>query len=181
MIKHQIPRAVLYTLMLSLAGGCGQQEVDRNEPVQDAALATIGQAEALKLWEGLPHHHNEAEALEQELAEKETFELHGHPFYAEPLELNDGDRAKLQEIVAGERFVKPFLNEKKCGGFHPDYAVQWTAGGEEYTLLLCFGCCEVKVVGPGGSTRYDIADDDIYPLLRAYRNQRPEPYSPGAK
>jgi hypothetical protein len=128
------------------------------------------------LYEGLPHQSYEPKSLARERGSKPTRELAGYPFYRDPLELKAEDAANLRAILADPGTTAPFVEEKKCGGFHPDYAVAWTSGGISRADLICFGCHEVLVSGPGGSTRYDLHMDAhrrLKSLLEPYVKNRP--------
>lgn len=66
---------------------------------------------------------------------------------------------------------------KKCEGFHPDYCLVWTNGPATYHLLLCFGCHEMKLHGPGQELLVDIrqrAFEEFKIILMKYRDQRPK-------
>ncbi len=68
---------------------------------------------------------------------------------------------------------KEFSGEKKCGGFHPDFAVEWQIGTAKYQALICFGCGEVKLFGPGYESRYDFHSETIEKILKKYNKNRP--------
>jgi hypothetical protein len=143
---------------------------------------TLQSADRLVLYEGLPHPMYEPGALAAERKSKATVTLHGFPFYREPLELKSGDGERLKALLGDSRSFSPYSGEKKCGGFHPDYAVEWSAGGQVYQALICFGCFEAKIYGPGGGTTYDVGRDRqerFRELLEPYRRNRP-PFHPGA-
>ena len=161
--------SALLVVLLSVLPGCsgGPREI-----------ATIRQAQRLTLYEGLPHQMYESAALVAERKAKPTVELHGFPFYRETLELKEGDDENLKALLEDPRTFESFSDEKKCGGFHPDYAVEWSVAGQLHTCLICFGCGEVKMYGPTGETRYDIPQDPrkrLEALLEPYRKNRPPP------
>jgi hypothetical protein len=142
------------------------------------ATTSINQAKQITLYEGLPHQFYEPRALAAERKAKPTVELHGFAFYRETLDLKPGDAQQLKAILASPRSLQAFSGEKKCGGFHPDYAVEWSVGGELYRCLICFGCFEAKVHGPNGATNYDIEPGifkRLKQLLTPYRKNRPPP------
>jgi hypothetical protein len=150
-----------------IASGCGGVDPD---------LATISRAADLVLYEGLPHPFYEPKSLANEKASKLTRELAGYPFYREPLELTPEDAKSLREILTDRGSIAPFAGEKKCGGFHPDYAVPWTSGGIARQALICLGCREVLVAGRDGQARYDLrqhAYDRLKSLLGRYVKNRP--------
>jgi len=133
----------------------------------------------LTLYEGLPHQLYETEKLVEE-RKKPNIEKDGFPFYRDPLDLKEGDAELIASVLANPRTFQSFSGEKKCGGFHPDYAVVVSARGEEFTYLVCFGCGEVKVFRPDRSeTRYDLAKgangQRLTTILRSYRKNRPLP------
>ena len=99
------------------------------------------------LYEGLPNPWNEI-TVKQELQEKSTFEDHGFPFYTGQLDLKPEDGKRLTGMFADSASFIQFRGVKACGGFHPDYLVEWHVGDEVYRVHFCFGCHEVKVFGP---------------------------------
>jgi hypothetical protein len=140
--------------------------------------AVVGGGGQVVLFEGLPHQLFEGGVLEAERKAKRTTELNGFPFYADPLPLTDADAAALRAVFVDPDTLKPFSGEKKCGGFHPDYAVEWHFGDEQYRCLICFGCSEVKVHGPKSEQRHDLdfeAQRKLETLLKPYRKNRPQP------
>jgi hypothetical protein len=138
--------------------------------------ATLKQAGRLVLYEGLPHPMYEAQALAAEKKAKPTVTLHGFPFYRETLDLKPGDRERLEAMLSDRHTFSAYSGEKKCGGFHPDYAIEWSASGQTYQALICFGCFEAKIYGPKGGTTYDVGSgvqNRFKELLTPYRKNRP--------
>lgn len=118
-------------------------------------IATAAKADRIILHEGLPHPLWQKKVLEEEKKAKKTIEIAGWSFYAEPLELKEGDAKKILDFVGNEKVYVQFRGEKKCGGFHPDYAIEWRVGKDSYYVLVCFGCSEFKVYGQGKAVRTD--------------------------
>lgn len=143
------------------------------EPRAFASAIRRGEA-AVVLHEGLPHPVFEAALLERERASGSVEELHGYAFYREPLALTGEEAREITEAMASPDQFLPFSGEKKCGGFHPDYAVEWRRGGEVYTALVCFGCEEVKLFGPGMASRHDMrAAERFGEVLGRHHKNRP--------
>jgi hypothetical protein len=133
----------------------------------------------ITVYEGLPHPFYEAAKLAEE-SKKPTIQRGGFLFYRDPLALSEPDSQAIGTILANPRTFQPFSGEKKCGGFHPDYAVVLSAKGEEITDLICFGCGEAKVYRPDRSeTRYDLGRDSngrqLSTILKSYHKNRPMP------
>lgn len=134
--------------------------------------------EAVTLYEGLPHARFEGDKLESERRSKPVVELHGYLFYKELLDLRPEDAKRLTEILGDAGALKSFGGEKKCGGFHPDYAAEWKRESSSYQALICFGCDEVKLFGPDIESRHDLsegANEKLEALLGGYRKNRPLP------
>ena len=138
-------------------------------------VATITRADKVILHEGLPHPA-EGKTFEDEKKTKKTVGIAGWLFYAEPLTPKGEDVKKLTELLKAETTFTAFSGVKKCGGFHPDYAVEWTVGKDHYNALICFGCHEAKVYGPEKAAYVDIRKegyDALTKLLKPYRKNRP--------
>ena len=165
--KTWLPRWMLIALALSLAGGCSSAA---------AFAVAIANADEVVLLEGLPHGMFEHELLETERRSKPVRESHGHPFYEPPLVPTADDARRLTQLLSDPATLERVFLEKKCGGFHPDYAVEWVRGGERYQAQICFGCGEVKLFGPGIGGRYELSDGAVAELevmLARYRKNRP--------
>ena len=142
----------------------------------DPWLRAVQTADRLVVYEGLPHQFYERDLLDAERKSKESITVHDFPFYAAPVEVADDDREGLRRVLGGGGTFLPWRGEKKCGGFHPDYLAEWRAGDASYQFLICFGCREVKVYGPGADHRFDLtqeAADGLKSILGKYRKNRP--------
>ena len=134
-------------------------------------------AEGASVFEGLPHASFEKELYDQERA-KPVKELLGDSFYEGAVEVKAEDLAAVRVILGDSGNYESFTGEKKCGGFHPNWAVEWTRGSDRFTALICFGCDEVKLLGPWGESRHDLGGDSstsLEKVLRPYRKNRPAP------
>jgi len=128
----------------------------------------------LMVYEGLPHQFYEQRELEKEIKTKETVALHGYRFYSPPVEISDDEGRRLKALLEDDHSFKEWSGEKKCGGFHPDYAVQWRVGDSTHQYLICFGCGEAKVFGPNREARYDLAaEQQLKEALGKYRKNWP--------
>jgi hypothetical protein len=138
----------------------------------------VRRAQKVVLHEGLPHRTYGSQLLEKERRTKEVEDVGGHPFYKDLLELSGDDAKEVSDILGDPGTYKPFSGEKKCGGFHPDYAAEWQVGADRYWALICFGCYEVKLLGPGFNSRLDlnqVAYERRRQVLKAHQKNRPAP------
>jgi hypothetical protein len=146
-----------------------------------AVFTPIATAGVLTLYEGLPHQLFEAEQLEKEKKGKQSVEIHGYPFYREPIAVSAEDQKQLQAILGSADSFEKWAGERKCGGFHPDYLAEWKAGPSVSRVLICFGCGEVKAYGPDHALRSDIKSDvktKLRDVLAKYQKNRPQREGP---
>jgi hypothetical protein len=162
------PRIDQVVVAVAILAGCSSSPLE---------VTTIHSADGFTVYEGLPHQLYEAAALQKEKDSKPTVEFDGFPFYRDPLAVTARDRNQLENLLGAAGTYRPFAGEKKCGGFHPDYAVEWTSRGSVHRVLICFGCGEVKISSPTAAERYDIAQnaqDRLRAVLKPYRKNRPD-------
>jgi hypothetical protein len=140
--------------------------------------ATINQATRPVVFEGLPHPGDEPGLFQAEKAAKTTALFGEYAFYRDPLEVSADDVSSLKNVLGDRSTYKAFFGEKKCGGFHPDFAVEWSHDGGTYRTMICFGCGEIIVQKPGGQARYDLggnAKTRLMAILKPYQKNRPQP------
>ena len=129
------------------------------------------------LHEGLPHQHWERQVLFTEMQSKPTLQAHDFHFYTTPMHVTAEDDSAMRRVFETKGIFCEWSGYKLCGGFHPDWLLEWTAkDGTRFEMLLCFGCNEAKVFGPNGMSYYDLkasAAEELEEILKRYRKQRP--------
>jgi hypothetical protein len=132
--------------------GCASRPPDRFTGSHSFAelaslLATIKAAAELNIYEGLPHQSMEDDFFQKELARTESIERAGSRYYAEPVAVDDATSDKLRELASSaESFTeRPVGVEKACGGYHPDWRLEWKHGNRTVAMELCFGCNDMKL------------------------------------
>ena len=147
------------------------EELSQFTPISEG----IRRASSLTLFEGLPHPMWESDRLENERATKKTILIHDFPFYARPLALAAEEVEPLRKLSSAAGSYASYMGEKACGGYHPDYCLTWHDGTASYDLMICFGCAEMKLYGPGNYLIVDLNDEAFETLLKKHRDQRPGP------
>jgi hypothetical protein len=141
-------------------------------------VAAVLFANKVVLYEGLPYQSVEEKLLEEERKSKKTVEIHNFPFYQELLPLTKQDGEKLKDVFCKSKSFSELRGGMKwCGGFHPDYCIEWQDGKDVYQILICFGCHEAKFYGPKAEVYCDINPDaykQFQMILKPYRKNRPE-------
>ena len=138
--------------------------------------SAVKNADRVVLYEGLPHQGNEHNLFEQELRAKKTVQIHGYPFYEETLPLKGEDATKLLDLYCDPSSFRPWMGLKSCGGYHPDYCIEWHVGKDVYLALICLGCWEIKSYGPKTELYCDVendAMDKFKAILKPYQKNRP--------
>ena len=162
--------ASIFSVCIVVGTGCGE------EPTR-SFVAGVSSATGTILYEGLPHQRWEKRALEEELASKATVRLHEFPFYKEALVLSKNDERALREIACAKDTFEVQSGAKACGGFHPDYCVEWRGNdGCAYRMLVCFGCDEAMLCESTTKVFLDLrkaAYSRIKSILTPYRKSRP--------
>jgi hypothetical protein len=150
-------------------------------PSVPSFCAAVARSTTVNLYEGLPHQHFERALLDQERRAKSLREFGGFPFYDEALTLAPVDVNTLRVVLSSPVALEEFSGEKFCGGFHPDFAVEWFTADTYRQSLICFGCAEVISIEAGTEVRSDLAKSvfvRLYEVLRPYRKNRPGPIPP---
>lgn len=133
-------------------------------------------ASKLVLVEGVPgsFHPEEEDA--------QTMRIGRHRFFDGRISMAQSDESKLVQILHAEDSFTPWEEEKLCGGFHPDWAIEETKEGNKTFYLVCFGCHEVIVKSDGSyglNRRFDMTKD-AYEELQKILNPYHVKSSPGA-
>ena len=132
-------------------------ELDQNFDNWKGLAAGIAKADKASLYEGVPHPLNEEAHYLEEIRTKKFLHFSGIPFYPDSTPLPAADADKLRKILTAEKTLVPYTGEKKCGGFHADWCVEWKVGADVYRCMLCFSCSEARLFGPTSSLQCDLA------------------------
>jgi len=135
---------------------------------------TLRGAEKIFVYEGLPHQMFESDILEIEKKRKDTINIAGFPFYSPKVEATGEAATALKKVASNSENYAAFSGEKRCGGFHPDYAIAWSDGSNEYLILFCYGCGEALIVDGKATYRYDFKNfSDLKKLFAPFKLKRP--------
>src|SRR4051794_17810730 len=141
-------------LAATLLSGCARApdvEVERGQPRPistdfgrlPTVLDGIRKSAEVVLHEGLPSEFWEPQLRERELSRKKTIQLHGYPFYDHRLELRGADAERLTALFSARGSFRRYRDRKGCGGYHPDYCLEWKTGDGATRALICLECGEV--------------------------------------
>jgi hypothetical protein len=140
-------------------------------------LAKWPAADAVTVYEGLPHALFEREVFQKESAREGVFTVASQYFYPAPVTLAADDRKLVTPTMTNLKHFKAYGGAKLCGGFHADYLVRWTKQEKIVAqALVCFGCAETLFLASGQSVKSDMTAagrTDIHSLLSKYRQSRP--------
>jgi len=142
---------------------------------KEIRLAIIDSAR-INVYEGLPHQMFEPELLAKESKRKDTKKIDSFRFYTPAVAATNPE--DLKRILSSPNTIQIFGGEKLCGGFHPDYAVEWfNTDGARFFAQICFGCHEIIYSDGRREFRYDFEDEPLEELkveLAPYAKKRPK-------
>jgi hypothetical protein len=178
---------VCLALVLTLLVGCTQESRIETEHEQEIKtdtnfahlpliLAGIPKSSDISLYEGLPSEFWEPELLERELSQKKTHKLHGYRFYEELITIEGADAEQLTALLSSKKAFRAYEKTKRCGGFYPEYCVEWKKGQTATQCLICLECGDVKMFGANNELHCDFSVDaqqKLKQLLGHYQKNRP--------
>lgn len=145
-------------------------------------LDELPQSGDVALYEGLPSEFWEPHLWESEATQRKTIRLHGHLFYDERLVPQESDRKQLTSLLTNPRSFQRYRGTKTCGGYHPDYCLEWKHGEATTRALICLECSEIQLFARQKELYCDLSPDATQRLsqyLNSYRKKRPAATSPG--
>jgi hypothetical protein len=180
-------------LIVSLCAGCARNpnlELELQQPVQistdfgrlPSVLQGINNSGEIAVFEGLPSEFWEPQLREEEANRKKTIRLHGYSFYDERVALHEADADQFTAIFSSKASFKRYRSQKPCGGYHPDYCVEWKTGEAATRALICLECGEVKFFGPRSDLHCDLnpeVGEKLAQRLSTYQKNRPATNSRG--
>ncbi len=149
---------------------------DTNFDRLPAVLREISSAGEVLLYEGLPSEFWEPELRTRALKEKETIRLQGYAFYDEAQQLPAADASALTALLSATESFARHSSRKSCGGFQPEYCLEWTTGASSTQAVVSLECGEVKLYGPQGELYCDLVPEVVQklkPLLSAFQKNAP--------
>ncbi len=149
-------------------------------PASEEASSKLRQAMAVAtsvtVYEGLPHQSFERELLTAESKRKDTEKIGSFRFYIPAVAAINPEI--LKRILSSSDTIQVYGGPKFCGGFHPDYAVQWSSeDGSRFYAQICFGCHEIIYSDGKNEYKYDFESEPFEKLkkeLAPYAEKRPK-------
>lgn len=178
-------RWLLWTAVL-LAGCTREQSVQAppDSPKQvkkDFAQLTsildgIHRSGEIALYEGLPSEFWEPQLREREASQKKTISINGYLFYDKRLAPRGPDLEQFTRLFSDARSFRRYQSTKVCGGYHPDYCIEWKKGDVTTRALICLECGEVQFFAPPKELYCDLSPEagrDLARRLSSYQENRP--------
>ncbi len=162
-------RFILWTLSVIALFGC--QATSRFEAFHEAVRGKTD----IVVYQGLPHPVVEKEAYRRD-KEKPHQTWLDQALRNTPTLLSPEDVKTLAVLLSESSALEPWSGEKKCGGFHADWALEFVDQGKSWRALICFTCGELKLVGdePVLSDMTPLTKSELERVLAPYRTARTE-------
>ncbi len=145
-------------------------------------LAAVKSAKSFRVYEGFAREGiPDAKRLEEIAKQKKIGkQIREFDFYVEPVKLSEADAKQLLQLLNKPSTYLDTPYRPDCGGFHPDFAIEWEVDGQLYHLLLCFGCGEVQCFegNHGFDGKMLTSEQQLIDLLTPYFKRRTESQLP---
>jgi hypothetical protein len=165
--------AALLAMFLSSCASCWVGGI----PMRDSELHAqwgaeydiLHSAKDVKIYKGLAHPKGDKVRYAEQVRAGGWVEFEGFKFFAKPVDFPTGTAEKVLKLYCKSDSHQALALKTTCPGFHPDYALVWSADGQRRVLQICYGCHEWKYFGPGGTVHTDINEpayfQGLLPLL----------------
>jgi len=129
--------------------GVGRVEMDDSREsawkLQDISgfAVALRDADSLIVLEGLPYPEMEKRWYEHESKRKDLIWIRDYPFYPHPLKVSDIDLVQIKEVLldpAAHLEFPAYLPSLLTEGYHPNFAVLWSKGGQRFGSLMDLYC-----------------------------------------
>jgi hypothetical protein len=98
----------------------------------------------VEVFEGLPQQDSK-DLLDSELKKWNSFKSSEFSFYKGKKQLSFADEESLRILLMDREIYREYSGPKFCGGYHPDFMVNFKRNEELVTIQLCFGCSEARL------------------------------------
>jgi hypothetical protein len=124
---------------------------------QLAKVLPPADAHLVAIHRGLPHQYHKKQQLLHDLYLTRNRELGGYRFYLGPATPSQELGARLTTMLQNASVFYPYSEGKQCGGYHPDFCLEWHSSQGTFLGLVCTGCGEILFVGNGMEVQCDLA------------------------
>ena len=108
-----------------------------------AFVKLLGNAKDMQLYLGLPRPEA-SNGEDGSLQRKDVVARKGFKFCDVPHSVSGEQLRTLHKTLARADTFAPYAGAKFCGGFHPDFLLEWESDGKDYQAFFCFGCHEIR-------------------------------------
>lgn len=158
-----IPASLLFALLACHFGIAQDADPRRGEDAAAAARPFVGlfgtsDSDAFRkavsglsdfrVYEGLPDPRADPRRFETEARRPDLLKLGKGLFYPTAVPITASESQQLQKIFNPGNPFSPGGGGDPCGTFHPDYALVWGSGANQYSALIGLGCQEIHAIGP---------------------------------
>jgi hypothetical protein len=123
--------------------------------------AGIEKAGALKVYIGVSRIPTAPLPPGAKVPEEKTVKVRGYKFHEKTYAAGEKESTQLKALVGNEKNFSKWLGPKPCGGFHPNYCLEWKDGEKVYEVFLCYGCEEAKIFGPNADLYVNTARETL--------------------
>lgn len=130
----------------------------------------IDKTSSVYVYEGTPGDFN----TEKQDPNRSTMIIDGFEFYADATKLNPSKVETINTLIRDRTAFLDYRGMKLCGGFHPDYCIEWRfeEGGQTWQsrAFACLGCHEWRLINKTSALHADMADFVVPRLISILKN-----------
>lgn len=138
--------AIGIVIVATMAISLKSEDIGVDFSAFEGLSAEIQKAKTLVVYRGFPRREQLTDD-EPEPKKDPNFALRGYFFQPRAYACDEKAMEKLRELCSTQAAFSKWRGPKKCGGYHPDYCLQFKNGDTMTSVLLCYGCNEAKFFG----------------------------------
>lgn len=168
---------ILSIVLASATGLLAHPHEDLPVEASHEAREALAKTKSFRLAEGLPHPAKESDLFSLEAERRDTRLITGFFFYKDERKTDPATTEQLRLIVSDSANLTEW-EEKRCGGFHPDWALSWRRGLFRDHALICFSCHDIIYISGDYQLRYSLtpqAARRLKTILTPFHRNRPAP------
>lgn len=93
--------------------------------------------------------------------------INNYKFMTPKQSVNTQQIAQLQNLIGSNMYFQNYRGAKLCGGFRPDYMIEWHVEKNPVQLMLCNGCHEIIISHKNQWFKHDYANAEKAKEIKA--------------
>ena len=126
---------------------------------------SLNTASSVYVYEGTPRDFD----IKKRDLKRPTVTIDGFEFYADARKLDSAKVEAINTLIRDRTVFLDYRGMKLCGGFHPNYCIEWRFEAEHQTwhsrAFACLGCHEWRLLDHASALHADMAGLAVSKLI----------------